>query len=166
MVLKCAMKKYSPRVLSMLHLSVLYVVLIILIQGCKLNCSRPKLNFLDFGTKDSIGDSIVIITKYDSNSDFTRMKDSSSVKIEHVYPYHGNARYYFDPDYHYRIIVYPSGKIFTLKYIKIGADEMNSSGSGSDQCTSAYSYYLNDALVYVPETTSGSNSSGSVTIRY
>lgn len=120
-------------------------------ESCKLSCRRPGLYGIVFNSVDTTRDSSVIITKYDANSNFGQPRDSAFAMLEKLYHY--QVEYYFEPGYHYKISVHPSGKTYTVKYIKIGTDYMFSSGGGSDECVSAYSYYFNDSLVYYPERT-------------
>ena len=129
--------------------SLLLALFLISIVSCsKLPCSTPSISTILLPNADTTLDSVVIIKKFAGNSGFGQMVDSSYVHVKHSNPPPVDyINYNFQSGFCYSITVLPVNKVYTVTGVSIGHDKMYSSGSGSDQCTSRWSYILNGKYV-------------------
>ncbi len=109
-----------------------------------LKCFDPEFNSLTLYDYELRNETSVTIAKYKNATEFI---DSNNFILDTLH-FIRNINYTFSEGYEYKVRLYPSGKVYTIKNITITTDEHGQGGIGEHKkCVNGFSYYINDSLI-------------------
>ena len=111
------------------------------ITSCDKVCQHPSIKQMVINNYIDSNCTSVIIKRFDSGSNFTKLVDSSIQIISS-----STVSYVFSDIYDYLVLLYPVNKVCKIKNIKFATDL--GPGSSSTPCYSTFSYTVNDSIIW------------------
>lgn len=115
-----------------------------------LQCFDPVLSDVILSSDSTYLETAITVSRYKKGSNYSDFVDSTT----HIDTSKGfrSMKYDFAGDYEYKILLYPSRKVYTVSDFTVSSHNRGGGGIGEKEpCVNSCSYYLNNRLISVPD---------------